>query len=44
MEKYKELEMEIIEFQSEDIIVTSCPADSHGPDYCWEEPPCAQVA
>ena len=25
MEKYKELEMEIIEFQQEDVIMSSCP-------------------
>ena len=37
MEKYMELEMEIIEFQCEDIITTSCPTDIctvDGPGVC----------
>ena len=46
MEKYKELEMEIIEFQQEDVIVTSCSTycDSDGVPYCPDNNlPCTQV-
>ena len=39
MEKYKELEMEIIEFQQEDVIMSSCTenCNTNSPDVCLGE-------
>ena len=30
MEKYEKAQMEVVEFENEDVISTSCPADTSG--------------
>jgi len=40
MEKYIEAEMEIVEFESEDVVTASCPYNSEGwcyEDYCYDD-------
>ena len=34
MKKYEEIELEVIQFDSEDIITESGPCDTEGPDIC----------